>query len=68
MLRLNAVAAAGAELKDIHELTPGGTQVRQYLPILTSLRDHPLQKLCVRGYVVDLTGLRNVFCHDTPKS
>jgi Ran GTPase-activating protein (RanGAP) involved in mRNA processing and transport len=37
-------------------------------PIFTSLRDHPLlQKLSLRGYMVDLTGLEIVLLSDTSK-
>jgi Leucine-rich repeat (LRR) protein len=37
-------------------------------PILTSLRDHPLlRRLCLRGYVEDLTGLETVLLSETSK-
>jgi Ran GTPase-activating protein (RanGAP) involved in mRNA processing and transport len=37
-------------------------------PILTSLRDHPLlRRLCVRGPVVDLTGLETLLLSDNSK-
>jgi Ran GTPase-activating protein (RanGAP) involved in mRNA processing and transport len=37
-------------------------------PILTSLLDHPLlRRLCLRGHVVDLTGLETVLLSDTSK-
>jgi hypothetical protein len=65
-----AVAAAGSGLQNnttLRELTlkypPDAANVSH---ILTSLRDHPLlRKLCLRGHVVDLTGLETVLLSDT---
>jgi hypothetical protein len=67
-----AVAAALSGLKKnttLRELTldrkPGATIVST---ILTSLRDHPLlRRLCLHGYVVDLTGLEAVLLSDDSK-
>jgi hypothetical protein len=67
-----AMAAAMSGLKKnttLRELTleflRGATAVS---PIFTSLRDHPLlQRLCVRGHVVDLTGLETVLLSDNSK-
>jgi hypothetical protein len=66
------VAAATSRLKKnttLRELTlhfsPGGTTIS---PILTSLRYHPLlQRLSLRGYVTDLTGLETVLLSDNSK-
>jgi Leucine-rich repeat (LRR) protein len=63
------VAAARSGLKEnttLRELKlefpRGATTIS---PIFTSLRDHPLlQKLCVRGQVVDLTGLETLLLSD----
>jgi hypothetical protein len=47
------------------DVSRGATTVS---PILTSLRDHPLlRRLCVRGNVVDLTGLETVLLSKTSK-
>jgi hypothetical protein len=67
-----AVAAARSGLKKnttlrelTLDLTRGATAVS---PIFTSLRDHPLlRRLCLRGYVGDLTGLETVLLSDTSK-
>jgi hypothetical protein len=67
-----AVAAALSGLKKnttLRELTldrkPGATIVST---ILTSLRDHPLlRRLCLHGYLVDLTGLEAVLLSDDSK-
>jgi hypothetical protein len=67
-----AVSAVHSGLKKnttLRELTlefpRGATAVS---PILTSLRDHPLlQKLCLRGSAMDLTGLETVLLSDTSK-
>jgi Ran GTPase-activating protein (RanGAP) involved in mRNA processing and transport len=67
-----AVAAAVSGLKKnttLRELTldcmQGATIVS---PILTSLRNHPLlRRLCLRGYMVDLTGLEAVLLSDDSK-
>jgi hypothetical protein len=67
-----AVAAASSRLKKnttLRELTlevsQGATTVS---PILTSLRDHPLlQRLCLCGYGVDLTGLETLLLSETSK-
>jgi Leucine-rich repeat (LRR) protein len=67
-----AVAAAHSGLRKnttLRELTlevlQGATTVS---PILTSLSDHPLlQRLCLRGYVANLTGLETVLLSDNSK-
>jgi Ran GTPase-activating protein (RanGAP) involved in mRNA processing and transport len=67
-----AVAAASSGLEkntSLRELTVevsrGATTVS---PILTSVHDHPLlQRLCLPGYVGNLTGLETVLLSDTSK-
>jgi Ran GTPase-activating protein (RanGAP) involved in mRNA processing and transport len=67
-----AVAAASSGLKrntTLRELTLkvslGATALS---PIYTSLRDHPLlQRLCLWGYAMDLTGLETLLQTDTSK-
>jgi hypothetical protein len=68
-----AVAAARSGLKNnttLRELTlefsRGTTTIS---PILTSLRDHPLlRRLCLRGSMVNLTGLDTVLLSDSSKN
>jgi Ran GTPase-activating protein (RanGAP) involved in mRNA processing and transport len=67
-----AVAAASSGLKNnitLRELTLEVPRVATNIsPILTSLRDHPLlRSLCLRGLVVDLTGLETLLLSDTSK-
>jgi Ran GTPase-activating protein (RanGAP) involved in mRNA processing and transport len=67
-----AVAAARSGLKNnttLRELTLDVSRVATAVsPILTSLRDHPLlRRLCVRGFVLDLTGLETVLLSNTSK-
>jgi hypothetical protein len=65
-----AVSAASSGLKKnntLRELTLVDSRDATTLsPILTSLHDHPcLRRLCLRGDVVDLTGLDTVLLSDT---
>jgi hypothetical protein len=67
-----AVTAAASGLKKnttLRELTlECSGYATTLIPILTSLRDHPLlQSLCLRGGVVDLTGVGTVLRSDTSK-
>jgi hypothetical protein len=75
-LRLNsswediAVAAARSGLKNNTTLRELTLEVSRppISHILTSLRDHPLlQRLCLRGYEMDLTGLETLLLSDTSK-
>jgi Ran GTPase-activating protein (RanGAP) involved in mRNA processing and transport len=66
-----AVAAARSGLKKnttLRELTLEFSRGTTISPILTSVRDHPLlEKLCLHGYAVDLTGLETVLLSETSK-
>jgi hypothetical protein len=66
-----AVAAAQSGLKKnttLRELTLEFSRgAMNASPILNSLRDHPLQRLCLRGPGVDLDGLEAVLLSDTSK-
>jgi hypothetical protein len=66
-----AVAAALSGLKKnttLRELTLDCMQDATVSPILTSLRNHPLlRSLCLRGHLVDLTGLEAVLLSDDSK-
>jgi Ran GTPase-activating protein (RanGAP) involved in mRNA processing and transport len=66
-----AVAAARSGLKKnatLRELTLEFSRGTTISPILTSVRDHPLlERLCLHGYAVDLTGLATVLLSETSK-
>jgi Leucine-rich repeat (LRR) protein len=66
-----AVAAARSGLRrntTLRELTLEFSRGTTISPILTSVRDHPLlERLCLHGYAVDLTGLETVLLSETSK-
>jgi Ran GTPase-activating protein (RanGAP) involved in mRNA processing and transport len=66
-----AVAAVRSGLKKnatLRELTLQVSRRTSISPIRTSLRDHPLlQRLCLRGYGMDLTGLETLLLSGTSK-
>jgi Leucine-rich repeat (LRR) protein len=66
-----AVAAARSGLKKnttLRELTLEFSRGTTISPILTSVRDHPLlERLCLHGYAIDLTGLETVLLSETSK-